>query len=74
MSTEPAALKGLPKKWGAYRLHPDGWYRLFPPQKSPSQRPSKEGDQPNYESAKGLIAPASSRREARQSLKPGPGQ
>ena len=21
----------LPLKWGAYWLHPDGWYRLFPP-------------------------------------------
>jgi len=20
-----------PKQWGAYWLHPDGWYRLFPP-------------------------------------------
>ena len=21
----------LPLKWGEYWLHPDGWYRLFPP-------------------------------------------
>ncbi|MFA5265068.1 MAG: hypothetical protein WC378_14685 [Opitutaceae bacterium] len=23
-----------PKRWGTYWLHPDGWYRLFPPKHS----------------------------------------
>jgi hypothetical protein len=32
----PTDLAGLPARSGAYWLHPDGWYRLFPPAFDPT--------------------------------------
>jgi hypothetical protein len=33
------ATKDKPARWGAYWLHPDGWYRLFPPGQSGTSIP-----------------------------------
>ena len=36
----------LPLKWGEYWLHPDGWYRLFPPNPTKNLPRHQTGEAP----------------------------